>query len=83
MSPAGIDDKIWRNREGESRGGKSDRRDQPQVQDPRGLRDPFQSYELQVIGIHHPPSEAVLLPDWFRDGTVHFLLQRNERGEMG
>lgn len=46
------------------------------MQNPRGLRNPFQSYELQMISIHYPSSEAVLLPEGFRGGTLYFLLQR-------
>lgn len=49
------------------------RGDQPQVQYPRGLGNPFQSYELQVIGVDHTFSEAILLPHGFWNRTFHFL----------
>ena len=63
---------IWRS----SRRGRCRRRwDQPQVQHPGGLGNPLQSNKLQVIGVHHALSEAVLPPHRFRDSTFNFLSQ--------
>ena len=52
------------------------------MQNPRRLGDAFQSNELEVICVHHPPSsETVPLPEGFGSDTFHVLV-RQKPGAM-